>query len=265
MSTNSVLMHPATDNHIEMAALDRIIAHRGASAEAPENTLAAIDLAYRQGARCMEIDVRISADDIPFVHHDVTLDRCTDASGPLSSHTAKVLDGVNAAVLHPAYSPEPLPRLAAIIDWFTGHEATLNIEVKPEPGLEVRAAEAIANLIETRWPRERRLVFSCLCIDSLRILRDRLPAFPRALIMHEEPLDALQDTLAELECCNLHFNKEIAGTVPLDALKARGYGLYCYTVNDVEHARELLAAGVDGVFTDYPARFITAFEAPHET
>src|SRR5580765_3256853 len=73
-----------------------IIAHRGASGAAPENTLAAFELAVRQGADAFELDVRLTADGVPVVLHDPTLDRTTDRAGPLAALRVADLKGIDA-------------------------------------------------------------------------------------------------------------------------------------------------------------------------
>ncbi|MGH7581196.1 MAG: glycerophosphodiester phosphodiesterase family protein, partial [Gemmatimonadales bacterium] len=73
-----------------------VIAHRGSSAEAPENTLPAFEAAVRRGADAVELDVRLTADGAPVVIHDATLDRTTDRSGPVSALTLAELRSVDA-------------------------------------------------------------------------------------------------------------------------------------------------------------------------
>ena len=89
------------------AKLATVIAHRGASGDAPENTIAALALAADHGATCVEIDVSISSDKIPFVHHDDTLDRCTNGSGLLSLHSADALDKLDASKGMDGFANEP--------------------------------------------------------------------------------------------------------------------------------------------------------------
>ena len=95
----------------------RIVAHRGASRAAPENTLIAFRLAARQGARWLEFDVSLLGDGTPVLHHDRTLDRCTDGTGRLDRLTAADLAGIDAGRWFGAqYTGEPLATLEQALD-----------------------------------------------------------------------------------------------------------------------------------------------------
>ena len=78
----------------------RIVAHRGASRIAPENTLSAFRVAAQQGARWLEFDVSLLGDNTPVLHHDATLDRCTDSAGPLDRLTASDLAAIVRRKIH---------------------------------------------------------------------------------------------------------------------------------------------------------------------
>ena len=94
-----------------------VVAHRGASAAAPENTLAAMRRAAEMGARWAECDVRLSADGVPVVIHDGTLDRTTDGRGALAAHTAAELARLDAGSWRDAaFAGEPVPTLAALLE-----------------------------------------------------------------------------------------------------------------------------------------------------
>src|SRR3954471_8516604 len=80
-----------------------IIAHRGASGSAPENTIAAFELAVAHGADAIELDVRLTADRVPVVLHDATLDRTTSGRGPLGTLTLEQVRRLDAGVRFPAF------------------------------------------------------------------------------------------------------------------------------------------------------------------
>jgi len=246
------------------AALARVVAHRGASGEAPENTLGAIRLAAEQGARCVEIDVSISRDDVPYVHHDATLERCTDGIGALVEHDAATLDSLLADQRWTRSNDaprEPLPRLEAVVELCIEHELGLNLEIKPVGGLERRTARAICPLIERRWPSALPFVFSSFVPAALDATRERLPEAARALLVGTVP----KDWRARLErhgCRNLHCAGTRLTPDAAAAVRDAGAGLYCYTVNDAALARTLLKIGAHGVFTDHPGRMLAALAAP---
>lgn len=243
------------------ALLAPVIAHRGASADAPENTLAALRLAADQGASVVEVDVAISADGVPYLHHDDDLERCTDGAGRLCDLPAEAIDRLNAGNRHPHLGHEPLPRLTAAIELLRTRHLGLNLEIKPVAGLEEITANAICEVLATHWPPDQKLVFSSFSRSSLIAARTGLPAIPRALISDRIPPD-LESLAAQLAIANLHCD---AGQLDADGLArlcSLGLGVYCYTVNDIDQARSLMKLGVDGIFTDHPGRMLKALGRP---
>ncbi len=249
----------------EHAVLAPVIAHRGASADAPENTLAALRLAADHGVRVVEVDVAISADGVAYLHHDDELERCTDGVGRLCDLPSEDIDRLNAGILHSGADREPhrktfrepLPRLTAAIELLRERRLGLNLEIKPVAGLEERTSIAICEIIEGHWPDDLNLVFSSFSTQALSITRSRLPAVPRALISDAVP-EALEELVMRLGLSNLHCDAELIDPTGLATLRSRRLGVYCYTVNDVDQALRLLDFGVDGIFTDHPSRMLQA-------
>lgn len=235
------------------AFLAPIIAHRGASGDAPENTLAALSLAADHGAVCVEIDVSISRDQVPFVHHDDTLGRCTNGSGLLCEHMAADLDQLSASAGMAGYEGEPLPRLSAVIDLLQARGLGLNLEIKPRKGLELPTVEAICRMIEERWPSHLPLVFSSFSKSSLAAAMHRLPEVPRGLLTGAIPVD-WKSQMSELDCRNIHCDGTVLTPLQIRQLLEANAGIYCYTINEPARARTLLDSGVHGVFTDFPKR-----------
>lgn len=239
------------------AILAPVIAHRGASGDAPENTLAAIALAAEQGASCIEIDVSISRDDVPFVHHDNKLDRCTNGTGLLCEFDAGELDQLSAGKGMVDFPGEPLPRLTAVIDMLKQLSMGLNLEIKPVAGIEVATTQAICSTIEEHWPSDLPLVFSSFCRTSLQEAMQKLPSVARGLLTGGVP-DNVFELLEQYGCRNLHCAATQLTAEAANTLTARNVGIYCYTVNDIQQAHSLFAMGAHGVFTDYPARLLAA-------
>lgn len=241
------------------APLAPIIAHRGASGDAPENTLSAIQLAAAQGARCVEIDVSISADGVPYVHHDHQLQRCTDGNGLLCEHTAEQLDRIIAGKRMPGFEKEPLPRLSAVLALLMHHNVGLNLEIKPFQGLEQRTVDAICNELEGIWPDDLPLVISSFSHESIGMMQQRLPHVARAPLVGAVP-DNMVELMQRYDAQNLHCAENALTPDKAYQVVAAGYGLYCYTVNDPDKARKLLSWGVHGVFTDYPKSLLSLVE-----
>ena len=240
------------------ATLAPVIAHRGASGEAPENTLSAIQLAAAQGASCVEIDVSISADAVPFVHHDHQLQRCTDGDGFLHEHTAQQLDRLTAGKLMPGFEQEPLPRLNAVLALLMRYRLGLNLEIKPYKGLEQRTVDAISNELDGFWPDDLPLVISSFSHDSIGMIKDRLPQVARAPLVGAVPDDIIE-LMRRYDAQNLHCAGDALTRDKANEVICAGYGLYCYTVNDPDTARKLWSWGVHGVFTDYPKTLLSLF------
>lgn len=237
--------------------LGRVIAHRGASADAPENTLAALNLAFEQGAKAVEVDAMISHDGVAFLHHDDGLARCTNAEGYLCAHSAAQLDALDASGKHTQFKPEPLPRLDAAVKVLIANDMGLNLEIKPTPGLERETAQAVVNSLKNIWPQELPLVLSSFSKEALSAALELWPQAPRALITCAVPTD-WHEQLRALQCTNLHMAAPLLDKDMARNIKSADYGLFCYTVNQVEQAKQLLAMGVDGVFTDVPKHLLNA-------
>ncbi len=247
-------MAPSSNN------LSRVVAHRGASADAPENTLSALNLAIEYGANCVEVDAMISKDGVAFLHHDDGLERCTNGRGYVCAASASELDALDASGKHTQFAGEPLPRLSAALDLLIEKKTGLNLEIKPTPGLEQATAAAVVAELEATWPSELPLIISSFSKDALEVAQALLPNAQRALITCAVPPD-WENTLKALDCTNFHMAAELLNETDAKAIKAAGYGLYCYTVNEVSQAHRLLDMGVDGVFTDKPKLLLNEISA----
>lgn len=249
---------PGATSH---APLARVVAHRGASADAPENTLAAIALAAEQGALAVEIDANASADDVVYVHHDDLLERCTDGRGALHELDAAALDALRAGGGRRGFEAEPLPRLRDAIALSRRLGMVLNIEIKPPAGRERVTALAVCRTVAAAGADAGAIVFSSFSPVSLATAREALGDVPRALLTGRMPTDwraALEaQASSNLHCSATGFDAAIAA-----AVVAAGYGLYVYTVNEAGLARRLLADGAHGVFTDHPAALRAALDGP---
>ncbi len=245
---------------MEHAHLARIIAHRGASADAPENTLSAFSLAAVDGASCVELDVQISSDDIAYVHHDHKLDRCTDGQGLLCEHTSEQLDLLRAGKNNPGFELEPLPRLSTTIELLKSRQLGLNLEIKPVKGLEQRTVDAIFHELENAWPTQLPLVISSFNHESLGMIKQRMPHVATALLFGAIP-DDWQASMQHYNAQNIHCAaNELVSNAASDVVGA-GYGLYCYTVNEATKAKAVLGLGAHGIFTDYPKSMATQLES----
>lgn len=239
--------------------LPRIIAHRGASIEAPENTLAAIARAADRGAVGVELDVAISADGVPVILHDHTLERTTNGTGPVVARPYQALAGLDAGAWFSSdFKGEPLPTLAAAAGLILDRNLALNLEIKPPPGHDRETAERAISVLTACWPSYASLVLSSFSVDALEVARDMAPQFPRGLITDMPPAD-WRAILSTLDCVSLHCSASSITQSLVEETHNEGYRLLVWTVNDVPKARKLFALGVDGIITDDPATMTTEF------
>jgi glycerophosphoryl diester phosphodiesterase len=235
--------------------LPRVIGHRGAAAHAPENTLAGLAEAARQGARWVEVDVRLSADDVPFLLHDGTLERTTTGRGPAGERTGADLGRLDAgARFHERFAGEPVPTLAAALGLVLGAGLGIVLEVKPDPGREEALLAAMAQELDRARPPALLVSSSdpAVLSEAARLLSD----VPRAVVLDEPPPRGY-GPLHDLGVVSVHCWERWLHGDALQAALTAGV-VASYTVNDVARARELLAQGVTAVFSDRPGELVEA-------
>ncbi|MFF7814502.1 glycerophosphodiester phosphodiesterase [Streptomyces sp. NPDC007945] len=228
-----------------------VIAHRGASSAAPENTLVAGEVARRGGAEWIENDVRPSRDGVPYVVHDATVDRTTDGSGAVRELTSTQLDSLDAgAWFAPSFAGARVPRLAAQLADLRERGGRLLLEVK---GAHSRAevARIVRDVREQRMAE--RVVVQSFEPVTLRYVREAAPELPRALL--RDRLDADPVAVArELGLAAYHVSDRGLAARPgaVAELRAAGVAVNVWTVDAPARWRALADLGVDGVITDRP-------------
>lgn len=232
-----------------------LFAHRLGGALAPENTLAGLELAAALGVRAVECDVKLSADGVPFLLHDDTLERTTDGAGAARDWDWDALARLDAGMRHHrAFAGERLPTLEQLAAACRRHDIRVNLEIKPCPGRERETGAAVAQAAARLWQGvEPAPLLSSFEIDALYAARDAEPALPRALLLDEWD----DDWLALLQGCGavaLHANAEVLNAERVAAVRGAGYAMMAYTVNDAAQARQLRDWGVDMLCSDRPER-----------
>ena len=225
-----------------------VIAHRGASAYAPENTMPAFDLAVRQGADMLELDVQRSADGVLVVFHDATTERWDGWKRLASACTLAELQALDIGGARVA-------TLAEVCAFARQHQVRLNVEIK---GLGIGAAVA-------RMLRDERVeglvLISSFEAGALREVAAAGPHLPRAYLMGNDtyrpdvrfreawPFGALR----RLGAAAWHPARELpllAWLIP--RVRRAGFAVNVWTVDDVATMRQLIGLGVDGIITDVP-------------
>jgi len=244
----------------------RWIAHRGAGKLAPENTLAAFRLGASHGYRMFECDVKLSADDVPFLLHDDSLQRTTNAQkvlvAPVQIAQAateliagkldwRALSRLDAGAWHSrGFAGEPLPTLAGIAAFCIANGYHLNIEIKPTPGLERHTGEVVAQHAARLW--QGQTVPPLLTSFEPLALQGALhaqPELPRGLLLDTLGTDWLAQAQS-LACVAVVCNYRLWNAQTVDQVHQAGMRALSYTVNDDDDARTLQGWGTDGIITD---------------
>ncbi|MDE8808824.1 glycerophosphodiester phosphodiesterase family protein [Aeromonas hydrophila] len=224
----------------------QIIAHRGASGLAPENTLKAIRLALALGTGAIEIDVQL-ADGELWVFHDRRLERCTDGSGVLTAQSRAYLASLDAG------EGERIPTLWQVMEAIAG-QAELHIELKgaqtaDEVARLTRRAEAELGFAPTQW------VVSSFHHPELARFAALRPDIRLGALTSTIPL-TLAKFAAELGTWSLNCDVDFVDQSLVQDAHDRGLKVLVYTVDEPADQAMLAAIGVDGIFTNRPDRFL---------
>jgi glycerophosphoryl diester phosphodiesterase len=232
----------------------RIVAHRGGGAVAPENTLAGMKEAGRRGFKAVEFDVMLAADGVPVLMHDPQLGRTVAGRGDIDAIDSKTLAAMDAGGWFDArYRDEPIPLFIDAARWLLAQGIWMNIEIKPFPGRERRTGDVAAQVTRTLFADvadvSRRPLLSSFSEEALAAAREVAPDVARGLLVTRIP-DDWERRLQTLDAVSLHCRHSDLTQALAARIKAQGYGLLCYTVNDPARARELFGWGVDSICTD---------------
>lgn len=235
------------------ALLPRVIGHRGAAATAPENTLESIREAKRLGAGGVEFDAKLASDGVPLLMHDDSLERTTSGKGLVAALASRDIRQLDAGLwFGPQWRHALVPRLEDALRLVIELDLAANVEIKPCPGREVDTAKAVVATIRRVWPPRRPgMLLSSFSPVSLHAAKVAAPDLPRGLLIWEQPADWLDQARA-LGCVTVHCADEYLTPGWAAEIKAQGFGLAVYTVNEPARARVLLGWGVDAIITDRP-------------
>jgi len=227
-------------------------AHRGASAHAPENTLAAFDLALKQGAPAIEFDVKLTSDRFVVIHHDQTLDRTTDGSGSITKQPLAALRELDAGSKFSAgFRGEKIPTLDEVFESIGG-KMFMNVELtnyaSPFDGL----VDEVVKLVK-KHGLEERILFSSFFPTNLTRARRLLPDVPRGQLFLPGGSGWWQRFAAKFMAIQAEhpFKSDVNAAAVLRA-HARGRHVYTWTVNGPAEMKSMRQLGVDAIFTDDP-------------
>jgi glycerophosphoryl diester phosphodiesterase len=221
----------------------RIIAHRCGGMLAAENSLAGLAAAARIGCRGVEFDAMLSADGVPVLMHDDTLDRTTNGRGPVGALTVAELRRVDLG-------GEPVPLLAEALERCAELGLWANIEIKTTAGCdEDRFGRMVGEILARRWNGHG--VVSSFSMPALRAIKSQPWWHGSALLVETLP-DDWRDRARQVGAIAVHMDAKCATVESIAAICDAGLAVACYTVNDFAKAEWLLASGASAVFTDCP-------------
>lgn len=228
---------------------------------APENTLAGLERA-RQFGTGVEFDVMLSADSVPVLMHDETLERTTSGAGRVADIPAGCLRLLDAGSwFSEAFAGEPVPTLDQAAARCIALDLSVNVEIKPSTGRDEETARVVAAAAARWWAAGvRPPLLSSFSEAALQVAAAVAPTLPRGLLVEAFPRD-WRKRCARLGVVALHAG---SGGLTQDAARAvreAGLWLVAYTVNDPVRAQVLFDWGVDCVITDRPD-LIQASAAP---
>jgi glycerophosphoryl diester phosphodiesterase len=233
----------------------RIFAHRGGGTLAPENTLEGMQLAQRMGFEGVEFDVMLTRDEVPVLMHDPIFGRTVFGEGSVAATDAVTLTQMNAGAWagKAEFAHAVVPRFADVVRYCRANRIFMNVEIKPAPEFEAITGAIVAQTTRalfadepdrSKWP-----LLSSFQFRALAAARDTAPECDRAMLYSIVPANWQAD-LQELQCKALHTDWRRLTEESADVIKAAGYGLFVYTVNDVATAQEMFSMGVDAMCTD---------------
>jgi glycerophosphoryl diester phosphodiesterase len=244
------------EEFLRLGERPRVIAHRGFSGKAPENTLAALRAAIDVGADMVEIDVGMTREGIVMLMHDETLDRTTDGHGLLSATPYDDVRKLDAGGwFSPEYAGEQVPTLEEALDLVNG-KILVNIEIKKEAVtdmVEGGVANKVLDLVR-RVDMLDRVILSSFEPKALKHARRLEPRVKTASLYDPDvhrgmsPIQVMQDA----DSSGFNVSERRLSKKMIKECQRYGRPLSVYTANDEGTMRRLIAMGVHGLFTDHP-------------
>ena len=233
----------------------KVWAHRGASGYRPENTMEAFELAIRQGADGIELDVHTSADGQLIVIHDETVDRVTDGNGLVGEKTLKALKKLKVSTSAEPEGIYRIPTLQEVLDLMRTTDMMVNIELKNSicfyPGMEEKVLKAVKEM-----KMEEQLIYSSFNHYSLLKMKQLDSQVQTGILFSDGWVNPA------MYAKNLGINAVHPAVYHLkypqfrEEVKRAGLKMHVWTANKPEHIQLVKEAGAEAVITDYPDRAI---------
>ena len=234
--------------------LPKIIGHRGACGYAPENTIESVRTAAEMGIEWVELDVKLTKDQVPIIFHDKTLERTTNGSGLVAEMTYEDIRQFEAGSwFADSFAGAKIPTLEEMVDELIRLDLGLNLEIKPCPGREKETAEVALDHLSQIWDAHDRLLISSFSHVSLETALEMAGDWYRGLLLDGEVLpENWKDLVDYLEASTVNIDDDMATREAIESIIDYEKAVLVYTINDPHRARQLQASGVDAVFSDVP-------------
>lgn len=231
-----------------------VIGHAGAAGMAPANTLKGVQACIDSGAQGMEIDVRLTLDDVPVLLHDVTLDRTTSMTGPVREHALVEIDGADAG------DGERVPTLADVLALVAGR-LTVMCELKATPdddALDALLVDRVAAIIEeadaVRWSAVHS--FQQEIVERAREVAPEVPVTRIAAPATPEHVERLISGSVRRGLQAISVRDSLITPELVLSAKQRHLTVWVWTPDTVEGWDRVTAAGVDGIITNQPKQLV---------
>jgi glycerophosphoryl diester phosphodiesterase len=263
------------DSRVERRA-PLVIGHRGASALAPENTLAAFERALADGADGLEFDVRRAADGVPVVIHDATLRRTAGLKGEVASLSSSALAEVCVgawfnrrfpARARDEYANERITTLARVVEQFAGRCAALYVELKCSRADAFMLAAATVEVLRASGTQARRCVVESFTLEAIAEVKRLAPELRAAALFertvrppHLFPREMIARALAH-GADEIALHRSLVSRRTTEAARAAGLPTVVWTVDHPTWARRAREFGLRALITNNPARLRAALDA----
>lgn len=246
----------------------KIIAHRGGSNLAPENTMAAFQNALDLGVDMIEIDIEQTIDSVVVVIHDTKVDRTTNGKGKVDSLTYSYIKTLDAGSwFNTRFKGEKISTLEEVLEAVNG-KATVLIEIKSGderyPGIEKRTVEAIQRFNAHSWTIVQS--FNKKTVERVKILDNKIITYyllGRNFMSYYHSLQAKnkKDKTQEFLFDGIAVHYSMLNAASVDSVKQMGLGVFTWTVDEEDDMKKMIEFGVDGIITDSPDKLIGLIES----
>ena len=229
----------------------KVWAHRGASYDAPENTLAAFQKAIEMGADGIELDVQMTRDGELVVIHDETINRTSNGKGYVKNHTLEELKQYDFSYGFELYKEEKIPTLREVYERLKPTQLTINVELKNGiiryEGMEEKVLE-----LGKSMRLEERIIYSSFNHESIQYIKI-LDSTVKTGILYADGWLNVAEYAEALGVEALHpAGYLLQNQVAINEAKAKGLALHPWTIDQEEDMKKLLEQGIDALITNKP-------------